>query len=85
MILIIDYQSKKKMISNFHPTINERKEEKWVKMKIILGLVVTAEVVDMEGKTRGALIRRMRKELVRFYQDVLGENKFQIIFNWKTK
>ena len=73
------------MISNFHPTINERKEEKWVKMKIILGLVVTAEVVDMEGKTRGALIRRMRKELVRFYQDVLGKNKFQIIFNWKTK
>ena len=39
----------------------------------------------MVGKTRGALIRRMRKELVRFYQDVLGNNKFQIIFNWKTK
>ena len=40
------------MVSPVNPLIKDRKQEKWVNMKIFMGLVETEKVGDMDDKTR---------------------------------
>ena len=51
-----------------------------VNMKIIVGLVVTAKVGEMEDNKRRGRIRRARKAVVKGVHDVTGKKKFWIQF-----
>ena len=52
------------MISPIDPLIKERKEAERGKLKIAVGLVVTAKDVDTEDKSREGRSRRIRNEVV---------------------
>ena len=56
------------------------KDKKHIKMKIWLGYVVKAKVGDMEDNIREGRRRRMREEVVRCVQDMVGNNKFLVQF-----
>ena len=56
----------------------ERKEEKWGKMKIGVGSIVTAKVGDMEKKTMEGKSRRMRRDLVGCFQESQWLSKMQV-------
>ena len=49
-------------------------------MKIRVGSLVKAEVVEMEEKTREGIIMAIRKEVVGCFQYVVGKNKFLVQF-----
>ena len=64
--------------------IQDRKEAKWVNMKIRVGYDEKVNVIDMEYKTRGVRRRKIRKEVVVCFQDFMGKNIFQFYLNiWR--
>ena len=61
-----------------NPLIRYREEEKWVKIKIVVGLVVTAKVGDMEYNTMDGIIITTRKEAVGYVKYFMGKKSFRI-------
>ena len=62
------------------------KSKKQNKTKIRVGSVVKAEVGELENITRERRSIRMRKEVVGFFQAVLGKKKFLVQFKyWNNK
>ena len=55
------------------------------KMKIGLGYVVKSNVGDFENITREVRIRIIRKDLVGFFQDVVGNKKLLVQFEYGQK
>ena len=53
-------------------------EKKRTKIKIGVGYVLKARIVEMEEKIREGRTRRMRIELVVCVQYVVGKNKFLV-------
>ena len=68
------------MISPVVTISQEVMEKKRIKTKIGVGYVVKTKVGEMEDKIREERIRRNRKKVVGFVQDVAGKNKCLVQF-----
>ena len=60
-------------------------EKKRIKTKIWVGFVVNANVGDTDNKKRGARNRSTSKEMVGFFQAVVGKKKFLVKLEYRKK
>ena len=58
---------------------------KLTKTKIGVGYVVKAKVRELEKITREGRISRMSKQVVVFFQSVVGKKKFLVLFEYGQK
>ena len=55
------------------------KEKNWIKMKIGVWSVVKSKVGDIEETIREGRSRRVRKEVVVFFQDLFVNKRFLVL------